>query len=605
MIVFIKSDGTVASVVSSPFYQGSSLSGAFHLVAPYPRNYSASVRFILADGRYTEYYPMTPVSELPNALSGLAENVTVYEIASKTGEITAKSGTVTAQFTIAYNGEVQTTASVNFTVNVGVPSLPNEQTQPTDDEWLRLLEVITQLSNKLPANGAMDFTVDIVTINGAVYYRYIKTYANGTTAEIDVPVITDDGAVMQSGMTKVDIPLSAWEGSSAPYTFTIESGIPDGMFVAELMEKTTNGYATRADSIDYNANGSISIKSNSKYQGMLVFTNNAIFNNAVKKTGDTMTGMLTVEGNFGEAFKARRSAILSGTTKRKRLYSGIKVDGNDLLGHIQCADETGSDGVTGLIFRKDGLYQNLRGTETKLIQEDKGLVIPIPAPNFPNNTWAGLRLDNVDTNAIMQHRLWAGISDNTTVGQIEFYKRGAGTTALRFKPDGLYQKSGGVETKLATMADIANSGGGGGGGGSINFENCGTAALMRRWNNEYEMYETVSYSIPKILSAGKYLITCDLYFHWYMGQEEYIKGVVPVVVDLTGTVGNVDSFTARFIGSTDYRNEGGNIEYYLTETEFNVNYHSTTGTSIDISRHFWDDYSEQSMEVELTFIKIG
>ncbi len=117
MIVFIKSDGTVASVVSSPFYQGSSLSGAFYLVAPYPQNYSASARFILADGRYTEYYPMTPVSELPNALSGLAENVTVYEIASKTGEITAKSGTVTAQFTITYNGEVQMTASVNFTVN--------------------------------------------------------------------------------------------------------------------------------------------------------------------------------------------------------------------------------------------------------------------------------------------------------------------------------------------------------------------------------------------------------------------------------------------------------------------------------------------------------
>ena len=323
MIVFIKSDGTVASVVSSPFYQGSSLSGSFYLVAPYPQNYSASARFVLADGRYTEYYPMTPVSELPNALSGLAENVTVYEIASKTGEITAKSGTVTAQFTITYNGEIQTTASVDFTVNVGVPSLPDEQTQPTDDEWLRLLELITQLSNKLPANGGMDFTVDIVTVNGAVYYRYIKTYANGTTAEIDVPVITDDGAVTQSGMTKVDIPISGWTGSSAPYTFTIESGIPDGMFVAELMEKTTNGYATRADSIEYNADGSMTIKSNSKYQGMLVFTNNAIFNNVVKRNLEYVTSCAVefYEDSIMGGMRTRNSGDLTPLTAGKYLVS--------------------------------------------------------------------------------------------------------------------------------------------------------------------------------------------------------------------------------------------------------------------------------------------
>lgn len=359
MIVFIESDGTVASVVSSPFYQGSSLSGAFHLVAPYPQNYSASVRFILADGRYTEFYPMTPVSELPNALSGLAENVTVYEIASKTGEITAKSGTVTAQFTITYNGEVQMTASVNFTVNVGVPSLPSEQTQPTDDEWLRLLEVITQLSNKLPANGGMDFTVDIVTVNGAVYYRYTKTYANGTTAEIDVPVITDDGAVMQSGMTKVDIPRSAWEGSSAPYTFTIESGIPDGMFVAELMEKTTNGYATRADSIEYNADGSMTIKSNSKYQGMLVFTNNAIFNNAVKKTGDTMTGNLTINVSGATPLILKRENSI--------VNFGLRKDSNSV--YTPRVWRTENSKSIGLAIHPDGLYETTQDGDARVYSE--------------------------------------------------------------------------------------------------------------------------------------------------------------------------------------------------------------------------------------------
>lgn len=276
MIVFIKSDGTVASVVSSPFYQGSSLSGAFHLVAPYPQNYSASVRFILADGRYTEFYPMTPVSELPNALSGLAENVTVYEIASKTGEITAKSGTVVAQFTITYNGEVQTTASVNFTVNVGVPSLPNEQTQPTDDEWLRLLEIVNSLDKRIPNVFLKDFTVSTVVENGATCYKFTKDYSAGASANILVPVITEQTSSIQSGLSTIDFTTNSWTSSNGKFTLSLNSGYGTNNFVAQIYRKVNDDYILSADAVTVINNGTIVVESNDRYAGRIVTTSNAV-----------------------------------------------------------------------------------------------------------------------------------------------------------------------------------------------------------------------------------------------------------------------------------------------------------------------------------------
>ncbi len=93
--------------------------------------------------------------------------------------------------------------------------------------------------------------------------------------------------------------------------------------------------------------------------------------NAVKKTGDTMTGQLTVNFSGGEAFRARRTVAFNNGSATKRLYSGIKVDGSNLVGHIQTVQENASGGgigatTVGLLFKDDGLYQNLGGVETKL-----------------------------------------------------------------------------------------------------------------------------------------------------------------------------------------------------------------------------------------------
>lgn len=160
MIVFCSAEGTVTKVLPSPVYQGSSLSGGLYFVAPFPSSNTVTVAFQLANGDFTTDYLLSPITENDNELQDvfdkLGKNYSVWEWQADNGFVTAYAGEVTAQFKVVYakNGvaQLQTTASVVFTVQKGVEALP--AAPPSDKQWNDLLALYTQLTADLKALGA-------------------------------------------------------------------------------------------------------------------------------------------------------------------------------------------------------------------------------------------------------------------------------------------------------------------------------------------------------------------------------------------------------------------------------------------------------------------
>ena len=152
MIVFCSAEGTVTKVLPSPVYQGSSLSGGLYFVAPFPSSNTVTVAFQLANGDFTTDYLLSPITENDNELQGvfdkLGKNYSVWEWQADNGFVTAYAGEVTAQFKVVYakNGvaQLQTTASVVFTVQKGVETLP--AAPPSDKQWDDLLALYTKIA---------------------------------------------------------------------------------------------------------------------------------------------------------------------------------------------------------------------------------------------------------------------------------------------------------------------------------------------------------------------------------------------------------------------------------------------------------------------------
>ncbi|MFR2460497.1 MAG: hypothetical protein ACLTAN_01335 [Christensenellaceae bacterium] len=158
MIVFSSADGTVRKVLPTHVYQGSSLAGDFYFVAPFPGTNAVTVFFQLANGEFTEEYPLTPMtvngSELQDMFNSLGSNYGVWDWRVDNGLITAYPGEVTAQFKISYyddNGEQQEIFSsvVTFYVQESETPLPPET--PSGDQWDVLIKLYTELSVELHA----------------------------------------------------------------------------------------------------------------------------------------------------------------------------------------------------------------------------------------------------------------------------------------------------------------------------------------------------------------------------------------------------------------------------------------------------------------------
>lgn len=188
MIVFCNANGTVTSVLPSPVYQGSALSGGLYFLAPVPKTNSVTVAFELADGTVTDSYLLTPVIQgLENIVDTLGETYSVWEWQTKDKRITEQPGVVTAQFSIGYfsgeggNSEFQgqTTAAVTFTVQKGVAPLPTET--PSPDQW----DTLITLYSEVKASFDKVENIDINASKAAAAAISAESYANLAHSEAD------------------------------------------------------------------------------------------------------------------------------------------------------------------------------------------------------------------------------------------------------------------------------------------------------------------------------------------------------------------------------------------------------------------------------------
>ena len=188
MIVFCNANGTVTSVLPSPVYQGSALSGGLYFLAPVPKTNSVTVAFDLADATVTDSYLLTPVVQgLENIVDTLGETYSVWEWQTKDKRITEQPGVVTAQFSIGYfSGEGgnskfqgQTTAAVTFTVQKGVAPLPTET--PSADQWDTLIALYSEIK------GTFDKieNIDINATKAAAAAMSAENYASLANSEAD------------------------------------------------------------------------------------------------------------------------------------------------------------------------------------------------------------------------------------------------------------------------------------------------------------------------------------------------------------------------------------------------------------------------------------
>lgn len=215
MIVFIQADGTAITVAPSPVYQGSSLSGSLYFVAPFPPANSVSVAFQLADGKNTERYPLTSIAELEGVTDKLGDEYSIWEWQMQNAFVTAKAGTVTAQFAVVYNGQTVTTTAVDFVVQKGV--IPLSPPKPTQDQWDTIIELYGNLSGRIA--DLEDFTLKyapVVSIQNDSPNSFTYTNSKGLTS---APIVIECGGggsgLSTNEASTLFIPQTAWQAVSA------------------------------------------------------------------------------------------------------------------------------------------------------------------------------------------------------------------------------------------------------------------------------------------------------------------------------------------------------------------------------------------------------
>lgn len=283
MIVYVNTSGTAIAVQPSPVYQGSSLRGALYFVAPFPTTNAVSVAFTLPNGDITSAYPMTSVAALPGVMDALGDEYSVWEYQPDNALITAHAGTVTAQFSVTYNGKPVTTSAINFTVQEGVFPIPPDD--PSADEWQTLINLygnlsgrVTALEDRQTAKVLVDFTVDDKTGKG------VKYYSDGSTATVQFPTGSGSPSVTSGLVNILTFTADSWVNADSGYELAFGSeatGFKTSNFVALLSSsgsatyeagtETTaserSGFFTQSDSVFQGSDGSILLTANARYAG--------------------------------------------------------------------------------------------------------------------------------------------------------------------------------------------------------------------------------------------------------------------------------------------------------------------------------------------------
>lgn len=271
MIIFAQADGTVQSILPSPVYQGSALSGSLYFVAPFAASNAVEVAFVRANGDVIGKYGLTRVtSGLPDVLDKLGTKYNVWEWQASNADVTAYAGEVTMQFRVIYAGQTLATASTVFTVQEGVIPQPVE---PSADQWDTLIELYSRLNAKVPDVFLTDIAIsepdedNIVTVT--------KYYNNGTTATEEFPAGGTSFSVKSEWVKVIDFTTSAWVNASSGSGYEIafppsQTGYSDNKFLTSLESTETGGYSTLADTVFKGSDGSVLISATEKYSGRLI-----------------------------------------------------------------------------------------------------------------------------------------------------------------------------------------------------------------------------------------------------------------------------------------------------------------------------------------------
>lgn len=149
MIFFINNNGTIVKGFPSPVYQGSDNANNIYVVAPFARNLTATISFVLPDGIFTEPYSMAWMGEITGFSDDNGNKYYGWSF-DIPNEITSKYGTVSAQIKFYIAGRVFATSATTFTVGRGVPTILPET--PTDDVYEQILSLTSTLQQDL-GNG--------------------------------------------------------------------------------------------------------------------------------------------------------------------------------------------------------------------------------------------------------------------------------------------------------------------------------------------------------------------------------------------------------------------------------------------------------------------
>ena len=153
MIFFCDSNGTIQKSFGTPVYQGAANSNVLYLIAPYAPNSSVMAAFQLPDGTAVAPVAMTPQNAVPGVQNADGTTFAGWSYVLP-GSVTAKYGTVTAQFFFyAPAGEstsptsIIATSAATFQVGRGAAIvLPDT---PDADVYASILANIAQLQTDL------------------------------------------------------------------------------------------------------------------------------------------------------------------------------------------------------------------------------------------------------------------------------------------------------------------------------------------------------------------------------------------------------------------------------------------------------------------------
>ncbi len=287
MIVFIKADGTPLNVVTSPVYQGSQLNGSLYLVAPYSATNAVTVNFTLPNGDLTETYLLTPINAIEGVETEKLEGYSIWEWQANNKKITEYAGKVTAQLSVLYPDEqVQTTASVDFTVLRG--SIPLPPQEPTESQWDELIRLYGQIAGQLTKPLIVNVTFPEDQIG-----TMIVEYSNGTFVSVPYPVSENEIVIRQENYIRViEYTTAAWEnvfGTYYLYVTPYQVGQNNNKFLLSVEGRVTdygtsagneNGYISNPYVIQIfkGDNGSVLVSASNAANGRVLIASTAILN---------------------------------------------------------------------------------------------------------------------------------------------------------------------------------------------------------------------------------------------------------------------------------------------------------------------------------------